>query len=232
MGGRGARHVVHCLVPAYATKGEARESSAKSLEGSLMKRVLFLTPLALAAVAGCAPAPNQIQAGQWEIVSEVLRLDVPGATPEQMQMLSRGAGQVGLKDTERRCFTEAEARSYLQDLRGTAPPSCRVSDEVYANGVMQSRLTCPGQAGQQGVEMSLDGRFTNTTFNARVDMTVPNPIGAGQAPMRRSIQLRARRLGICPPAETPPGLPAMPAPPSPQGAPQPAPAPAPANSAG
>jgi hypothetical protein len=200
-----------------------------------MKKVLFLTPLALAAMAGCAPAPNHIQAGQWEITSELVRMDVPGATPEQLQMFSRGgAGQVGLRDTEQRCFTEAEARSYLQDLRGTAPPTCRVSDETYAGGVMRSNITCPGQNGQQGVEMSLNGSFTNTTLNARVDMTVPNPVGATNGPMRRSVQLRARRLGECPASSTPPGLPMGPPPqgaPAPAPAPEPAPTPPPANSA-
>lgn len=197
-----------------------------------MNRVFFLTPLVLAATAACAPAPNQIQAGQWEIVSELVRLDVPGATPEQMQMFSRGgAGQVGMKDTERRCLSDAEARSYVQDLRGAAPPTCRVTDETYAGGVMRSHVTCQGPNNQQ-VEMVLDGRFTNTTFNARVDMTVPNPLGANQGPMRRSVQLRGRRTGQCTPSAAP-GLPLTPAP---QGAPAPAPAPVPApppgNSAG
>lgn len=196
-----------------------------------MKRVLFLTPFALAGMAGCAPAPNQIQAGQWEVVSEIVRLDVPGATPEQMQLLNRsGGGQVGMKDSERRCFSDAEARSYVQDLRGSAPPSCRVGEEVYANGVMRSRVTCPGQSGQQGVELVMDGSFTNTTFNARVDVTGPNPLGAGQAPMRRAVQLRARRLGECTAPATP-AMPAMPAPePAPPAAPAPAPAPAQGNS--
>ncbi len=197
-----------------------------------MKNVLFLTPLVLAAMTGCAPAPNQIQAGQWEITSELVRLEVPGATPEQLQMFSRsGAGQVGMKDTERRCFTDAEARTYVQDLRGTAPPSCRVADEVYANGEMRSHVTCQGRSGQQGVEMVLNGRFTNTTFNARVDMTVPNPMGATNDPMHRSIQLRARRVGECTASAPPPGLPLEAAP---QSAPEPTPTPAPpaSNSAG
>ena len=197
-----------------------------------MKRVLFLTPLVAAAVAGCAPAPNQIQAGQWEINSELVRLDVPGATPEQMQMFSRGgAGQVGMKDTERRCLSDAEARSYVQDLRGSAPPSCRVTDENYANGVMRSHVTCQGPNNQQ-VEMVLDGHFTNTTLNARVDMTVPNPLGAGQGPMRRSVQIRGRRIGECTAPAGPSGVPLSTAPQSaPAPAPEPAPAPQPGNSA-
>lgn len=195
-----------------------------------MNRAIFLTPLALAAMAGCAPAPNQFQAGQWEITTEIRALDVPGATPEQLRMLSQRAGQVGMKETETRCYTDAEARTYLQDIRGTAPPTCRVSDEVYANGVMTSRVTCPGENGQAGVEMSLNGRFTHTTFNAQVDMTVPNPLGAG-GPMRRSVQLRARRIGECPAAAATPTLPLPTPTPAPQAAP-PAPAPSPAPATG
>src|SRR6218665_1219515 len=110
------------------------ESVANSFKGTLMKRVLFLTPLAAAAVAGCAPAPNQIQAGQWEIVSETRSFDVPGATPDQQRQMR---AQMGRTDTIPQCFTAEQARTIVQDFR-RGPPNCRVSDEQYANGVMRT----------------------------------------------------------------------------------------------
>jgi hypothetical protein len=196
-----------------------------------MKRVFFLTPIALAALSGCAPAPNQIQAGQWEIISEIRSLDIPGATAEELPMIRQSFGQVGLSTPETRCISDAEARTYVQDTRRGAPPSCSVSDERYANGVMHTQVSCPGQAGQPGVRMTLDGHFTMTTFNARIDVESPNPTGPGRGPMHRSIQLRAHRIGEC----TAPQPAMMPMPSAPeQAAPEPvAPTaqPAPAQSA-
>lgn len=189
-----------------------------------MKRVIFLTPLALAAMTGCAPAPNQIQAGQWEITTEVRGLEVPGATPDQVRMIQRSAGQVGMSDTESRCLSDAEARSFVQDIR-SAPPTCRVSDEVYAGGVMRTHVSCPSPNGGPAIQISLDGRFTASTLNATVNVEGPNPTGANQGPMRRIVRLRGRRTGECT-AQSPAALPTMQAPqpaPPPQSAPAPQP---------
>jgi hypothetical protein len=190
-----------------------------------MKRVFFLTPLALAAMTGCAPAPNQIQAGQWEITTEVRGLEIPGATPDQVRMIQRSAGQVGMSDTESRCLSDAEARSFVQDIR-SAPPTCQVSGEVYANGVMTTHVSCPSPNGPP-IQISLDGRFTASTLNATVNVEGPNPTGANQGPMRRIVRLRGRRTGEC--TAPPPGalpampVPAQPAPPPGQSAPAPQP---------
>ena len=191
-----------------------------------MKRVFLLTPLALAAMTGCAPAPNQIQAGQWEITTEVRGLEVPGATPDQLRMIRQSAGQVGMSDTENRCLSDAEARSFLQDMRPSSP-RCRVSDEAYASGAMRTHVTCTDPSGRQVLQMSLDGHFTASTMNATIDVEAPNPIDANQGPARRSLRIRARRTGECtapPPAALPTmPVPAQPAPPPAQSAPAPQP---------
>lgn len=171
-----------------------------------MKKVLLLTPLALAAMAGCAPAPNQLQAGQWEIVTETVSFDVPGATPEQMKQARR---QVRRAEPIEQCFTDAQARSFMDDI-GRAPPNCRVANKTYANGVMRLQVSCPAPApNMAAIEMSVDGTFTNTTFNATISEQGPNPTGSRE-PMRRTARLFGRRTGDCPatpPAPTAPQLP-------------------------
>jgi hypothetical protein len=177
-----------------------------------MKRVLFLTPLALAAMTGCAPAPSQIQAGQWELITEVLSLDVPGATPDQQRQISQ---QVGTRQSPPpQCISDQEARTLVESMR-RAPPTCRVTDEKYAEGVMRTHLSCPAQApGQQPITLALEGTFTNTTFNGTITEEGPNPAGTSQGPMRRTQRIRGRRVGDCPAgaATLPmPGQPAAPA---------------------
>lgn len=160
-----------------------------------MKRVLFLTPLALAAMAGCAPAPNQIQAGQWEITTVLRKVETPGAPAE---LIEQAQSQLGREEKVRACLSDEEARTFVQTIRRGQPATCRVADEVYANGRMQTRVSCPGPNGQAGSQVALDGNFTVTTFNATINEERPNPLGANQGPVRRTIVLRGRRLGECP----------------------------------
>jgi|GraSoiStandDraft_46_1057282.scaffolds.fasta_scaffold86601_3 hypothetical protein len=174
-----------------------------------MKRAIFLTPFVLAAMAGCAPAPNQIQAGQWELVTEVVSLDVPGATADQQRQIRQ---QVGTRQSPPpQCISETEARTLVENMR-RAPPTCRVSDETYAGGVMRTHLTCPPQApGQPEISLAVDGTFTGTTFNVTITEQGPNPTGTNQSPMRRTQRIRGRRIGACPAGAAAPVAPGQPA---------------------
>src|SRR5205085_12559695 len=147
-----------CLCRAKATNGRNTRIQRRIPDkGTLMKRAIFLTPFVLAAMAGCAPAPNQIQAGQWELVTEVVSLDVPGATADQQRQIRQ---QVGTRQSPPpQCISETEARTLVENMR-RAPPTCRVSDETYAGGVMRTHLTCPPQApGQPEISLAVHGTF-------------------------------------------------------------------------
>jgi hypothetical protein len=176
-----------------------------------MKRVLFLTPVVLAAMAGCAPAPNQIQAGQWEASVELTAVDLPASTPPEVR--AQIQRQIGVAQTQPpQCLSDEQARNYLQELRGSVPPNCRVSDEVYAGGVIRTRISCTAQPGQPAVSFALDGNFTATTMNATITQEATPPAGSSQGPMRRTQRLHARRVGACPatPPTPTPTLPAQP----------------------
>ena len=111
-----------------------------------MKKVLFLTPLALAAMAGCAPAPNRIQAGQWETIVQLASMELPDATPEQQAQLRR---QINVDQPQPpQCLSPAQAQSFLRDLRGEVPPGCRTTEDVYGGGVIRTTISCEAQAGR------------------------------------------------------------------------------------
>ena len=179
-----------------------------------MKRVLFLTPLA--AMTGCAPAPNQIQAGQWELVTEIRALSAPSAPEEFRQQLR---SRVGRPDTGRACLTEDQARRFLEFTKqlvsqGQAS-ACRFTDETYAGGVMHQTGSCPagGPPGTPGGNQTstLEGRFTSTTFNATLHSEGPNMMAPGGGQMSATIVLRGRRVGDCPATPAAPPLPVAPA---------------------
>jgi hypothetical protein len=178
-----------------------------------MKRVLFLTPLALAGMAGCAPAPNQIQAGQWELVSEIRSISAPNAPEEvRQQMRSR----TGRPDSGRVCLSDEQAHNFLEFTKQLVSQgqsaACRFTDETYANGVIRQNSSCPaggpagGSAGNQ--TGSLEGRFTATTLNVTLHVQGPNVAAPGGGEMSGTYSLRGRRLGACPPREAAPPMPA------------------------
>jgi hypothetical protein len=190
-----------------------------------MKRVLILAPLALATLAGCSPKVDQVQNGQWEVTSELVSVDMPAAMAEQQQQARRLIGVAQANPPS--CISAAEARTLVQDMR-RAPPTCQVSDEVYAGGVMRTRVSCPAQgAGQPAVSLLLDGNFSATTFNVTITEEATSPAGTNEGSMRRVQRLRARRLGDCPSQPATPAMPAAPTPAGPPGAPPSAPPSAP-----
>jgi len=185
-----------------------------------MKKVLFLTPLALAAMAGCAPKVDRIQEGQWETIVQLTGMELPNATPEQQAQLRR---QINVDQPQPpQCLSQAQAQTFLRDLRGEVPPGCQISDEVYGAGVIRTTISCAAQAGRPAVTFKIDGTFTATTMNATVTEEATSPQGT----MRRSQRLRARRTGDCTPTPPAPQIQSMPAPP-PGATPAPAPTPAP-----
>lgn len=182
-----------------------------------MKKVLFLTPLALAAMAGCAPKVDRIQEGQWETIAQLTAAEMPNAPPETQQQIRR---QINVDQPQpAQCLSREQAGSFLRELRGgEVPPGCQVSDEVYAGGLIRSTITCAAQPGRPAVTVRIDGTFTATTLNATITQEATTPQGT----MRQSQRIRSRRTGDCTPA------PAMP---MPMPAPPPSADPAPAGNA-
>jgi hypothetical protein len=173
-----------------------------------MKKLFVLTPFAVAALAGCAPAANQIQHGQWELVQEVQSMTAANA-PEEVrdQMRSR----TGRPESGRLCLTEDQARRFLEFTKQAVTQgqaaACTFSDEVYAGGTLRQNASCPIGAtpgapaagpARGNLTSVLNGRFTGTTFNATVVTTGPNIIAPGGGDMNVTVVLRGRRLGDCP----------------------------------
>jgi hypothetical protein len=178
-------------------------------KGTLMKRVLILTPLALAALAGCAPATNQIEAGQWELVTETQSIALSNASEEVRDQLQ---SRTGRPNSDRLCLTDEQARRLLelpkQFVSGGNAAACHFTDETYTNGVLHLAGTCPAGSAMGGpsgnLTNSLEGRFTATTFNSTVHVQGPNLVAPGGGDMSVTISLRGRRIGDCPRPTTPP----------------------------
>ncbi|MEA3014461.1 MAG: hypothetical protein QOD42_3006 [Sphingomonadales bacterium] len=169
-----------------------------------MKRLIILAPaIALAGIAaGCSKGADQLQPGQWEMVTRVKSIEIPGAPPEAQAQLRSG---VGRSQTNQDCITPERARNPLAQMRqmmsqGQAA-NCRFTDEVFGGGVIRIRATCPGPGGQAsgGGTVSLEGSFTATTLQATlsVNATGGSPAVPGATGMNMSAEINGRRVGEC-----------------------------------
>jgi hypothetical protein len=169
-----------------------------------MKRLIILAPaIALTGIAaGCSKGADQLQPGQWEMVTQVKSIEIPGAPPEAQARMRSGVGQ---SQTNRDCLTPERARNPLQQMRemmsrGQAA-NCRFTDEVFGGGVIRIRATCPGPGGQAsgGGQVSLEGSFTATTLQATLSISAQgaNPAMPGATGMNMTAEVRGHRVGEC-----------------------------------
>lgn len=165
-----------------------------------MKRLWILLP-AIAAVAGCARAPDRIQHGRWEFEVTATSIDVPGL-PEEAQQQARAA--LNQPQRSRECVTADEAANPLEDMRdqltGNQSMTCETSDDQFSGGVLRFAANCRSGAGTQGqLRFSLSGRYEATTLLAdlSVDAEAPNPNGSGMLTIRTRGTVKGRRVGDC-----------------------------------
>ncbi|HVQ08812.1 MAG TPA: DUF3617 domain-containing protein [Allosphingosinicella sp.] len=157
---------------------------------------------AAAGAGSPASGAQSIQPGQWEMATQMMSVDIPGAPPEVVQQMR---AQQGRTQTDRTCITPEQARNPLRELRDTMSgprgANCRKLEDTFAGGVIRIRMSCQAPSGRQGTaELSVQGSFTATTLTAAVSINAqgPNVGGPGTTAMRVSTNLRGRRIGDCP----------------------------------
>lgn len=154
-----------------------------------------------------APAPaasgaEAIQPGQWEMVTRMTSIDIPGAPPQVQQQMR---AQQGRTETARTCITPEQARNPLRELRDTMSgprgANCRRLEDTFGGGAIRIRMACRSPSGRPGTaELAVAGSFTPTTMAATVSINAQGPGvgGPGTTAMRISTNLSGRRIGDCP----------------------------------
>jgi hypothetical protein len=174
-----------------------------------MKRSILLavSVAAITIAAGCSKGggggngASQRQPGQWESVTTIKSMDIPGAPP---QVLPQVHAQVGQAETQRECLTAEQTRDPMAQMRRMLSQgntgNCNFTDQVFAGGTIRIRGTCNPPGGGTA-QVSLEGSFTATTLEANLTMNAQGPAGAampGVTSMNMTAEVRGRRVGDCP----------------------------------
>jgi hypothetical protein len=202
------------LVGCGSQDKSANEAAAGNAQAGAAGNAAGAGAGAEAGAPASGPAPSgaqQMQPGQWEMVTQVTSVEAPGAPPQAQAQLR---AQQGRSQTDRRCITPEQAANPTGDLVGSGPQSrsCQFSDRTWAGGVIRVSATCrqPGGGASQA-QLAMEGRFSATTLDATLTVSATGPNmsgGSGIQRVRASSSVRGRRVGECPAR----GTPAMPVP--------------------
>ena len=139
--------------------------------------------LEFAAAAGAADTP--IRAGQWEVRSTVLDIDMPGAPPGMAAMMK------GKPTVVRHCVTPEQAAQGPQEMLKGSQGQCRFSRYDMTGGRINAVMECSGQGSQ--MTSTTIGTYSADSYQAESSMTTTGP--AGKMTMR--VSGSGKYLGPC-----------------------------------
>lgn len=130
-----------------------------------------------------AAAQAQVTPGQWEIVTTVDSMDMPGAPPGIAAMMK------GRPIKVRHCLTADEAARGPQEMM-KARKECTFSRYAMTGGKLDSVMTC--QQGGSTMTATSSGSFTPTDF-----ATTSRTVMTGSHAMTMTAKTIGRRVGDC-----------------------------------
>ena len=162
------------------------------------------------------PSAQTIQPGEWEMTSEMVSVEAPGAPPQvAAQLRAQLASQA---QTRRQCITAAEAANVGRNLVGADATArgCQFSDSTFAGGVIRIGVNCRQPGGQASMRMAVAGSFSGTQLNAgiRMNLTGPSQGSNGVQAINMAGRITGRRIGECPAGGVAPPVTVRPAPPT------------------
>ena len=148
----------------------------------------------LLAVAACsepapkeesaAEIPNSLQAGQWEITTEVT--DVTAADSGQPPV------KAGPPVTKSLCLKPEEAEQPAPALFGATEKTCKFGHFYMLRGRLTAAVDCPDPRGS--FSSSIEGTYTATTLDVQV---AKSSFLVGQGDYRSTTKVTGRRTGEC-----------------------------------
>lgn len=162
-----------------------------------MRALLLLTLTALAACSEgaeqpkqkAAPAAQQLDAGQWEVTTEVTNVKEADAGPPAIR------AKAGDKTTDTACIAEGQGKQPPPALfMGARGGTCDYRNNYMSNGRMNASIACkrPGLSGD--ILTSLDGKYTADSFEGTLDTTTYLST-SGDVAIQSKVS--GRRTGAC-----------------------------------
>lgn len=136
------------------------------------------------------------QPGQYRTSGELVELEIPGASDDELQMM-RGIMEQGATQERTFCMTQEEAdegyREFLENLQ-QGSDECQFTDFAVSGNNLDATMACDDGEGATGT-MAFGGTISETSQDMTVTMDMQNPSADGQ--MRIVMRTLSERVGDC-----------------------------------
>ncbi|TMJ17578.1 MAG: DUF3617 domain-containing protein [Alphaproteobacteria bacterium] len=167
-----------------------------------MNKLAVVAPT-LVLCAACSGSAVSLQPGQWETTIQFSSIEVPGAPEAQLAPMRAMMGQ---PQTSSACMTPEEAAHPTNKMMNSEGGSqgCQFSENTFTGGTIRVHASCQTPRGT--MTMNMDGSYTATTMQARINQEIHAPPNTpGPQTVRLTGNLSGRRTGDCTSAPTPSG---------------------------
>jgi hypothetical protein len=145
-----------------------------------MRRIASFVVLAASPALAAAQA---VQPGQWDILTTVQSVDMPGAPPQMAAMMKGRPIRVS------QCITAADAAKGPQQLM-KSNKQCRFTRYSMTGGRLSSEMVCDQGGGTMTATST--GSFTPTSFT-----TTGRTVMTGAQKMTMTATTVGKRIGAC-----------------------------------
>ena len=126
---------------------------------------------------GGAASAASMQPGQWEVTTQMVSMNVPGAPASAI-------AQQAPPNTSLRCIKATDADELAKSFAEANPEQCPTREFSMSGGRMNGQITCS----QDGKESSttLTGDYTAKSFDMRIEQKTPSAPGQVVTAVMRS----------------------------------------------
>lgn len=157
---------------------------------------LAIPASALLILGACSgqPAEDELLPGKWKMSAGMTDMDVPGATPEQMEAFNSA---VGAMSSQEQCITAQEAK-FDPDTMAQAfeqGGDCATNSFSVSDGTIAGSMTCK-MPGDIATDIAITGTFSPEAFVMSAT-TVMLQEGLPQGKANVTLEVKGERIGDC-----------------------------------
>lgn len=150
-----------------------------------MRRLLFVSAIALAATSAAA-----IEPGEWTSTSRMTDIGLPADVPAQVADMIRNQMNSNAM-TSSSCITRDDLDNAPERMFRDSQGQCEYSQFEMSGGRLNAVAQCTTDQGV--MDMVMSGTYTDSTYAMTMNMDMDSPMGA----MTFTSQVSGERTGPC-----------------------------------
>lgn len=153
-----------------------------------MKTLLMISPLLALSACSLMQDPHEMKPGKWEYSAEIVSLNVPGATPAQIEQAKAQARAL----KREQCVSKEMASTPDAKMLAVGAPGCTASKFEIKDGKVDGKMSCQVAGGSADVVMT--GTMEPEKLTIRTEAKYTSGAAKGGSMVNEVI---GKRIGDC-----------------------------------